>query len=89
MRLLVAASFVKATKKLHPSQITELNTAIKVIASSPSAGDSKAGDLQGVRVYKFKLPQQLCLLAYRMVDEESIKLLTFGPHDNDYRDLER
>jgi hypothetical protein len=50
MRLLVAASFVKATKKLHPSQKTELNTAIKVIASSLSAGDSKAGDLQGVRV---------------------------------------
>ena len=89
MRLLVAASVVKATKKLHPSQITELNTAIEVIASSPSAGDSKAGDLQGVRVYKFKLSQQLCLLAYRIVDEESIKLLTFGLHDNDYRDLER
>ena len=89
MRLLVAASFVKTTKKLHPSQITELNTAIKVIASSPSAGDSKAGDLQGVRVYKFKLPQQLCLLAYRIVDEKSIKLLTFEPHDNYYRDLER
>ena len=89
MRLLVTASFVKATKKLHPSQKTELDTAIKVISSSSSAGEAKAGDLQGVRVYKFKLSQQLCLLAYRIVDEESIKLLTFGPHENFYRDLKR
>ena len=50
MLLLVAASFVKATKKLHPLQKTELDTAIKVISSSPSAGEAKARDLQGVRV---------------------------------------
>jgi hypothetical protein len=89
MRLLVTASFVKATKKLHPSQKTELDTAIKVIASSPSAGEVKARDLQGVRVCKFKLSQQLCLLAYRIVDEESIKLLTFDPHETFYRDLKQ
>ena len=89
MRLLVTASFVKAIKKLHPSQKAELDAAVKVISSSPSIGEAKVGDLLGVRVYKFKLSQQLCLLAYRILDEESIKLLTFGPHDNDYRDLER
>ena len=89
MRLLVTASFVKAIKKLHPSQKTELDAAVKVISSSPSIGEAKAGDLLGVRVYKFKLSQQLCLLAYRILDEESIKLLTFGPHENFYRDLKR
>ena len=89
MRLLVTASFVKATKKLHPSQKIELDTAVMVISSSPSIGESKTGDLFGVRVYKFKLSQQLCLLAYRILDEESIKLLTFGSHENFYRDLKR
>ena len=47
------------------------------------------GDLLGVRVFKFRLLQQQCLLAYRILDEESIKLLTFGPHENFYRDLKR
>ena len=89
MRLLVTASFIKATKKLHSSQKTELDAAVKEISSSPSIGESKAGDLLGVRVYKLKLSQQLCLLAYRILDEESIKLLTFRPHENFYRDLKR
>lgn len=89
MRLLVTASFVKAIKKLHPSQKIELDTAVNVISISPSIGETKAGDLLGVRVYKFKLSLQPCLLAYRILDEESIKLLTFGPHENFYRDLKR
>jgi mRNA interferase RelE/StbE len=89
MRLFVTASFVRATKKLHPSQKIELDTAVKAISSSPSVGEPKAGDLLGVRVYKFKLSQQLCLLAYRILDEESIKFLTLGPHENFYRDLKR
>jgi hypothetical protein len=89
MRLLVTASFIKAIKKLHPSQKIELDAAVKVISSSPSIGEPKAGDLFGVQIYKFKLSQQLCLLAYRILDEESIKLLTFGPHENFYRDLKR
>jgi len=27
--------------------------------------------------------------AYRILDENSLKLLTFGPHENFYRDLKR
>ena len=89
MRLLVTTSFVKATKKLHPPQKTELDDAIKVISSDPSIGEAKVGDLLGIRIFKFQLSQQLCLLAYRILDEDTIKLLTFGPHENFYRDLKR
>ena len=32
---------------------------------------------------------QQCLLAYRIVDQESLKLLTFGSYENFYRDLKR
>ena len=87
MRLLVTASFIKATKKLHASQKSELDAALKIISSDPSIGEAKVGDLLGIRIYKFRLSRQLCLLAYRILDEESIKLLTIGPHENFYRNL--
>ena len=89
MRLLITATFAKATRKLHAPQKVELDTALKLIAKDPLIGEAKVGDLARVYVYKFRLSQQQCLLAYRIVDQESLKLLTFGPHENFYRDLKR
>lgn len=89
MRLLVTATFAKAAKKLHTPQKLELDAALKLICKDPAIGEAKIGDLLGVYVYKFRLSQQQCLLAYRILDAESIKLLTFGPHENFYRDLKR
>ena len=89
MRLLVTATFVRVTKKLHKPQKEDLDAAVRAISLDTGIGDAKVGDLLGVRVYKFRLSGQPCLLAYRILDEESIKLLTFGPHENFYRDLKR
>lgn len=89
MRLLVTASFVRATKRLHRPQKADLDDAVRAISSDPEIGEAKVGDLAGVRVFKFRLSNQLCLLAYRVLDEDSLKLLTFGPHENFYRDLKR
>jgi len=89
MRLLITASFAKATKKLHTPQKVELDAALKLISKDPIIGEAKVGDLVGVYVYKFRLSEQQFLLAYRIVDQESIKLLTFGSHENFYRDLKR
>jgi mRNA-degrading endonuclease RelE of RelBE toxin-antitoxin system len=89
MRLQITASFAKATKKLHAPQKVELDAALKLISKDPIIGEAKVGDLVGVYVYKFRLSQQQCLLAYRIVDQESLKLLTFGSHENFYRDLKR
>ncbi|WP_218117887.1 type II toxin-antitoxin system RelE/ParE family toxin [Nitrosomonas eutropha] len=36
-------------------------------------------DLQGIRVDKFRLSNQLCMLPYRILDEDCLKLLSFGP----------
>jgi mRNA-degrading endonuclease RelE of RelBE toxin-antitoxin system len=87
MRLLLTASFVRAIKKLHPQQKNDLENALKKISLDPAIGEAKLGDLLGVRVFKFRLSQQQHLLAYRIMDEDSVKLLTFGPHENFYRDL--
>ena len=89
MRLLITATFEKAIKKLHAPQKLELDAALKQITKDPIIGEAKVGDLLGVYVYKFRLSQQQVLLAYRIMDQESIKLLTFGPHENFYRDLKR
>ena len=87
MRILVTPSFVRTIKKLHRPQKADLDEAVRAISADPEIGEAKVGDLAGVRVYKFRLSNQLCLLAYRILDEDSLKLLTFGPHENFYRDL--
>jgi mRNA-degrading endonuclease RelE of RelBE toxin-antitoxin system len=89
MRLFVTPTFERTVKKLHPRQKTDLDAAILTIASHPESGEAKCGDLSGVRVYKFRLANQLCLLAYRILDAESLKLLAVGPHENFYRDLKQ
>ena len=59
------------------------------IAATPDIGEAKVGDLLRVQIYKFKMINQLCLLAYRVLDPQTIKLLMVGPHENFYRDLKR
>jgi len=73
---------------LHTSQKKELDIAITAIMANPEQGDAKAGDLSGIRVYKFKLAKQLHLLAYTC-DDNLLTLLALGSHENFYRDLKR
>lgn len=43
-----------------------------------------------VQGYKYQVKAQLVLLAYRVAqDEDAIKLLAMGAHENFYRDLKR
>jgi mRNA interferase RelE/StbE len=89
MRLLVTPTFARAIKKLHARQKADLDEAVKTVANDLGIGEFKVGDLAGVQVYKFRMANQLCLIAYRVVDEETVKLLMVGPHENFYRDLKR
>lgn len=89
MRLLVTPTFERTVKKLHKQQKAALDEAVRIIANQPEAGEAKVGDLVGVRVYKFRMDNLLCLLAYRVLDENTLKLLMVGPHENFYRDLKR
>ena len=89
MRILVTPTFERAFKKLHKQQKTALDEAVRAIASQPDAGETKVGDLVGVQVYKFRMGTLRCLLAYRVLDENTLKLLMVGMHENFYRDLKR
>ena len=60
------------------------------LIADPMIGDSKAGDLEGVRVHKFEMANQLNLLAYSYEDEIlTLTLLAIGSHENFYRDLKQ
>ena len=89
MRILITPTFERAAKKLHRLQKNDLDTAVKAVAADVEIGEEKVGDLAGVRVYKFRMTNQLCPLSYRVLDAGSLKLLTVGSHENFYRDLKR
>jgi len=88
MNIFQKGEFKRAYKRLHENQLEAVNSAIECICSSPMIGESKKGDLAGVRVYKFNAVNQLFLLAYDYNEaEDSITLRALGPHENFYRDL--
>ena len=88
MQILQSPAFEKVVKKLHANAKQDLDKAIRELVKNPLAGDMKKGDLTGVRVFKFRMVNQLSLLAYLHSEkEESLTLLALGPHENFYRDL--
>ncbi len=88
MHILQTPTFAKKAKKLHENQKLALDQAVSEILSDPEIGDAKKGDLGNIRVYKFTMLHQLILLAYEFDDDEQmVTLLSFGPHENFYRDL--
>ena len=89
MRLLVTPTFERALKKLHRQQKFLLDEAIRLISQNPDIGEGKVGDLAGVKVHKFRMETLVFLIAYRVIDQDTIKLLMFGSHENFYRDLKR
>lgn len=89
MRILVTPTFERAVKKLHKQRKATLDQAVRTIASQPDVGETKVGNLADVRVYKFRMGTLLCLLAYRVLDENTLKLLMVGPQENFYRGLKR
>lgn len=86
MNVVQYTAFVRAVKRLHPSEKEAVKAAVRQIIADPAAGKLKIGDLAGVRVHKIKHNGQLKLLAYRH-DHDTLALLNYGSHENFYRDL--
>lgn len=81
--------FKKAYKKLNKNQLQSVNQAIEAICKDPELGEEKKGDLQGVRVHKFRFQKLIYLLAYGWDGEKLILLLTMGVHENFYDKMKR
>jgi mRNA-degrading endonuclease YafQ of YafQ-DinJ toxin-antitoxin module len=83
-------TFQRQIKKLHKNQKEDLDKAIREILKDTTIGDMKKGDLTGVQVYKFRMVNQLTLLAYEFFENTlQLHLLMLGSHENFYRDLKR
>ena len=89
MKVLVTPTFQRTVKKLRPNQKEELDRALRQVMSDPNIGETKSGDLAGVKVHKFQMGTLLTLIAYRVLDESTLKVLMVGPHENFYRTLKR
>lgn len=83
-----SAAFGRKLKKIGKQDKQELDNAVLDILKDPGICEEKVGDLAGVRVHKFRINKQLTLLSYTY-DERGINLLTFGSHENFYRDLKK
>ena len=90
MKVIPTGYFNRTVKRLYPNEKAVLDKAIQDIMADPEIGDLKTGDLAGIRIYKFKVNQNLQLLAYRyLAENDVINLLEYGSHENFYRDLKR
>ncbi len=91
-------AFVK--KQPKPLQL-EIELAVDDICEKPDVGEMKTGDLQGIRVYKFRFNRQEYLVAYRApmdrklrAEGVKVELLVIdfyqvGVHENFYDTLKR
>jgi mRNA-degrading endonuclease RelE of RelBE toxin-antitoxin system len=83
-------SFLRALKRLRKNEKKDLDDAVRAVAKDINIGELKKGDLNGIRVYKFHMVNQLALLAYEYDDtSDKLTLLAFGSHENFYRDLKK
>ena len=88
--VLQTSSFKKAVKRLHKNQKKDLDTAVKQLMNNLVLGEIKKGDLSFLRVYKFKMVNQLTLLGYSYQDGAVVlELIALGTHENFYRDLKK
>lgn len=87
MKIYQTNQFKWTVKKLHAKE-KKLDAVLKKIVDQPEKGQQKKGDLEQVRVYKYKQVEKLILLAYT-VKKDSITLLALASHENFYRDLKK
>lgn len=90
MQVIQTSRFKKTVKKLNAKQKSELDQAVRTIIGNPYIGEQKKGDLDFLWVYKFRMNNQLTLLAYSYEEEIiTLTLLDVGSHENFYRDIKR
>mgnify|MGYP001579228973 CR=1 FL=1 len=82
--------FERQFKKFYPKEKEIIREEINKIKSDPTIGELKKGALANIRVHKFKVHHQLCLLAYEQdIKWKIVYLYAIGSHENFYNVLKR
>lgn len=82
--------FEKYFDSLTEPEQKEVDEQIELIMDNPEIGEKKKGDLDFLRVHKFRMNNQQYLLAYSWVEQKvEIYLLSMGSHENFYEDQKR
>ena len=90
MKIVQTGTFSRSIRRLHRTDKTAVDKAVRKIAVNTGLGAMKKGVLAGVRVHKFKVADKQYLLAYRHDKKsDSVTLLALGQHENFYRDLSK
>ena len=77
-------------ENLHANQSADLDKTEQLLVQDPLLVNLQSGDLGSVLVYKFKMVNQLTLLASTYEgDVSTLTLLALGSHENFYRDLKQ
>ena len=75
---------------VHANQNADLDKTEQLLVQDPLLVNLQSADLVSVLVFKFKMVNQLSLLAYTYEDDVlTLKLLALGSHENFYRDLKQ
>ena len=89
MKLSYELQVSKKLKKLPENQREQVLEALLEIQRNPFQGDHKVGDLLGELTFRFRVFQELWLIAYTFVNEQELRILKIGPYENFYRDLKK
>ena len=77
----------KLLKKLPENRREIVQRALLEIERNPFQGEPKIGDLAGVLTYRFKIYEELWLIAYSFIGPQSIRIMRIGPRENFYKHL--
>lgn len=82
--------FEKYFDSLTDQEQKEVDDQIELIMDNPEIGERKKGNLDFLRVHKFRMNNQQYLLGYSWVEQKvEIYLLSMGSHENFYDDQKR
>ena len=77
----------KILKKLPENRRRLALEALYEVERNPYQGDPKKGDLAGVLTYRFKMFEELWLIAYEFIGPQELRIIKIGVRENFYGDL--